>query len=805
MRAVCRTSEGGRRASTGILAALAVVLPPATFGNAQPVLEEVVVTAQLRTENLQDVPIAISTMSGERLDDLNITNLQELTTYVPNVNINRGAGTPNLFIRGVGSGTNAGFEQSVGLFIDGVYAGRGALSSVATTMDLQRVEILKGPQVMLFGKNTIAGAVSITTARPTDEFEWITEALWSPDHDEQQYDLVLSGPLSDELAGRLAVRRSTLQGWWEDVTTGEEGPDTDNWYARGSLRWDAADALEVDLKYEYGDFSASNPPGVIYQSDFIGEENFAGTVPFPVLSDSDKGASDVTSNGDVRTDLVALTANWDLAFATFTSISAYSAYDQKQGQNSDFAAVPALNRNQHEDFKQASQELRLVSPVGETIDWIAGTYYQNSKLDIRRVTTALDFALSGPLAVPALVSLDGGSSEGGTFDQDAQSWALFAQGTWNASAALKFTAGLRYNDETKNLDKIVPPSSSLGVRVGDTVRYANQAGELISDLRSHTFTGLDRNKDDWTYSLSTQWFPREDAMLYASVSTGSKGGGFDEAYSGPGETIRLGDPLTGEPSGEVVPGADPSVLEYKDEEVTAYEIGAKTTLLDGAAELNLAIFRMEYQNLQVSSLIGDTFRVGNAGESTSEGVELDGRWQMTERFTLGAAVAYLHARYDDFTGATCTVPQATDPLNNPGCLREDGSNIESSGESGGQDLSGKRLTYAPDWSASVNAAYAFPIGDRMELVTAADINYRDSFYSALDLDPSTLHDGYTQFNARIALASSDGTWSVALIGKNLTNESTYTWRNDVALTNSNSYFAMSERPRSIALQLRYRY
>jgi len=186
-------------------------------------LEEVIVTAQKRTESLQDVPISIVAISGEKIDDFGITGLEELTQYVPNVTINNGAGTPNLFIRGVGSGTNAGFEQSVGMYIDGVYAGRGALASVPTTMDLERVEILKGPQGILFGKNTVAGAISITTAKPTDEFEGLVEALYEHDHGEQQYNLVLSGPLTDNLSGRLAVRYDEIDGWWDNVITGAEG------------------------------------------------------------------------------------------------------------------------------------------------------------------------------------------------------------------------------------------------------------------------------------------------------------------------------------------------------------------------------------------------------------------------------------------------------------------------------------------------------------------------------------------------------------------------------------------------------
>ena len=205
--------------------------------------------------------------------------------------------------------------------------------------------------------------------------------------------------------------------------------------------------------------------------------------------------------------------------------------------------------------------------------------------------------------------------------------------------------------------------------------------------------------------------------------------------------------------------------------------------------------------LQVSALVGDVFVVSNAGEAISQGVEADGRWLLTERLTIGASVAYLDAYYEDFTGAACTIPQITDPVNNPGCLLEDGT----SGAGGGQDLKDETLLFAPEWSANVNAEYITPIGDNMELRLNADVNYTDEFESALDLDPNTGHDSATKVNARIALASMADTWSIALIGKNLTDETTHVWHNDVPVNNSNSYFAVPERPRSIAIQARYRF
>ena len=784
--------------------AAALALAPLQGLAQERILEEVVVTAQKRVESLQDVPISVSAMSGMKVDQQGITDLAEVTLFIPNVNINQGQAQPNLFIRGVGSGTNAGFEQSVGLYIDGVYSGRGQLAAVPITMDLERVEVLKGPQGILFGKNTIGGAINITTARPSEEFELMVDGLYEPDHGEQIYHLTLNGGITDNVAGRLAVRYDAMDGWWDNRLLGDEGPDTSNVYARGSLLFDATDTLEIIAKYEYGDFERNAKPLVVYQSDQ--PLNFRGEDVIPIVDDQDEAAFDFSDDLETDTDVFALTVNWDLDFATFTSISAYSSYDQSSTQNSDFTATAALHRTRDEDFEQWSQEFRLVSPGGETVDWIAGVYYEYNELDVSRGNPAVDFALSGPLAVTPLVALveEGVPTK---FDQDNETWAAFAQATWSVTDTWRVTAGLRFNKETKDLDKVVV--SQVGARatslgLPELIVLARPAdGAIIADLRSHEFRGLDMDMDKWTWLLNTQWDATDSAMLYASVSTGFKSGGYDEAYTGPDETVRTSDNIfTGEPNGGVLFGADSSVLEYEEETVISYEIGAKMRLLDGLAELNVALFRSEYDDLQTSSLVGDVFRVGNAGESVTQGVELDGRWAATDNLTLAGSLAYLDAEYDDFTGATCTVPQATDPVTNPGCLLEDGSNI-APGETGGQDLSDETLLFAPEWSANLNATYIYPLPNDMELLFSLDVNYSDDYYSALDLDSATKHDSATLYNARVALSGGGGKWSVGVLGKNLGDEETDAWRNDVPLTASNSYFAVPNRPRSIAIQARY--
>ena len=343
-------------------------------------------------------------------------------------------------------------------------------------------------------------------------------------------------------------------GWWENVATGDDGPEFDNWYARGSLRWEATDNLEINAKYEYGDFESDNTQTVVYQSDFVGQENFAGVVPIPVVSDFDKGAGGAGTRKTTDTEVLALTIDWHMDFATLTSITSYSGYDLLSTGDTDVAAAPSLHRTRWEDFEQYSQELRLVSPSGETLDWIAGAYFHRNELDISRRLETVDFLQSGPLSTSALYAPDPGVPS--VFDQEAESWAVFGQGTWNVTDALRLTLGLRYNEETKDLDKTTN-SEGLQVRAGFNPNlpvYSDPANFYsIADLRQHSFTDLSRDEDKVTYSTNVQWDVTDDTMLYASVSTGFKGGGFDESYSGAGYEVRLVNPITNEPLGDLFP------------------------------------------------------------------------------------------------------------------------------------------------------------------------------------------------------------------------------------------------------------
>ncbi len=302
------------------------------------------------------------------------------------------------------------------------------------------VEVLKGPQGILFGKNTIGGAINITTNKPTFENEAIVDALYSEDQNEQIYTAVVNGELTDRVAGRLAVRYDSMDGWWDNRLLERQGPNTDNWYTRGSLLFDASARVEVLAKYEYGDFKTDDKALVVYQSDQ--PENIFGDDVFPIVDDRDEAAFDLGDNNEVRTDVAAITVNWGI----------------------DFAVTAGLHRTLDERYKQYSQELRLISPGGETLDWIAGAYYEYAELAISRTNTALDFALSGPLSVPALVYLPGSVPEPSKFDLDTDSLGVFGQATYSVTDTERVTGGLRYNYEKKTLDKRAV--GELGVRFG---------------------------------------------------------------------------------------------------------------------------------------------------------------------------------------------------------------------------------------------------------------------------------------------------------------------------------------------------
>lgn len=811
------------------LAVLAVSLAPTV--QAQQ-LEEVIVTAQQRSESLQDVPISMVAMSGEAINEQAITKMEDFTMNMPAVTVAQNPIGNFLFIRGVGTGgANQGIEQSVAIFHDGIFMGRHQLSR-APFMDLDRIEVLRGPQSILFGKNTIGGALSLHTARPTDEFEGSVQALYGS-YGETEVNAVVSGPLTDTLRGRVAYRNYQIDGYLDNVIEGGEAPEREDETLRVSLQWDATDNITVNAKYETSTFEQlgsitqlgriASPPynpqaalltqltqaSVAFLTGGDGIEELdderavindggATLAALGVIPQGVPGFPNKVEGSDNEMELAHLNIEWALGEHTLTLISGYASYDYRDICDCDFSALPFIEVDATEDYEQFSQEIRLASPVGNRLEYIVGGYYHNADLFYRSKEAFGTAAFGAPNVTRDY-----------DFDQEQTQLAVFGSLTYNFTDRLRGTFGLRYSDEEKTVNRTLDKrftggwdfSAAVGAPPG-TFAYGDSAAEYdrfeqelapvaaavdagvwndsgFLGTYEHEFRNRERNEDFVDWYLNVEFDLGEDTLLYATASTGVKGGGFDARFLKESDT----------------PRAD--LFEYEEEESFAMELGVKTTLLDGAMRLNAAIFRNEVSDTQVSVFDGATgFVVVNAAEVLSQGFEMDLQWAATENLVISAAGSILDSVFDEWDTAPCWASQLVDPSHpefTPGC------------NNGFRDASGDNTQFAPELAFNLNFDYALPVGDSFEFRALLNVNYSDEFATVGDLDPLIgVQDSFTMVDARLSFGDISGKWDVALLGKNLTDEEVGYNNNDQPLVPGNGFNSLV-RLRSIALQGSYRF
>ncbi|GAB3287549.1 TonB-dependent receptor [Parahaliea aestuarii] len=704
-------------------------------------LEEVIVTAQKRAQSLQDVPVAVTAIDGEKIGDLGIKRLDDLTMYTPTVMVTEGTGEDQIFIRGVGSGVNKGFEQSVGMFIDGLYYGRGR-SSKAGFLDLERVEILKGPQGILFGKNTIAGAMNITTRNPGLEAEGFVNATYEIETNEKTVEAAYGGPLSDTFGARLAVRASELDGWIDNTFTGDEMQEQEDLVARLSTVWNPTDTLEVIGKLTYSDLQIGEKPAELVRCSPTLAQTVAGvddcrfngkTTIFSEDSDGGPGSEDFEAFS------AGVTVNWDVGEHQITSITGYTDHDDDFYLDVDYTHLDTLGSNRDEKYENFSQELRLTSPLGQTFDYIAGVYYEDNKLEVWN-----NFNLS-----------DAGISRTTFTTQEGESFAAFGQVTWNISDLLRLTVGGRYSKDEKSVDM---EQYFSALKTTDRLPIPS-----LGALGNAFVINDERTDNDFSPAVILEWTPTIDHLVYAKYSQGFKAGGFDLGLA------------TG----------DLDQLQFEPEEVDALELGSKSQLLDGAMTLNVSIFRNEYSDLQVSTFDGvANFNVGNAAESVSQGVDVEIVWALTDELTSSLAFSYLDATYDSFPGAQCNFQQTQATPTGQLCVN---------------DLSGEDLQFAPEYSGHFNLTWEKPISSDYLLTLATDVVFSDEFFVANDLDPTLLQDSFYKFDLRAALENLSAGWEIALVGRNLNDETTFHWGNDVPLS-PGSFFRHNDIGRTVAIQ-----
>ncbi len=781
---------------SGLVATVALLSATPIYAAEPLVLEEVIVSAQKREQSLQDVPISVNAVSGIKMEEAGISNLEMLSSYVPNFSMNQTGIASVISIRGISSGINEGLEQSAGMYSDGIYYGRGPLSRVPM-MDMERVEVVRGPQSILFGKNSIAGAVSMVTAKPTDEFEGSISALYEPRHGEHDYRLVLSGPLTNTLRGRLAVLYRDMDGYMENDISGKDEKDEEETVIRGSLSWDVTDQITVNFKAENAQFdvrgrnieaadSITLPSGGIDHLTQL--NNVQGMLGRPAVGtklDYHRDANQDESNNEVEN--YTLDVEYQLGENTLNFTSAWVEYDSEEICDCDFTGASVLLVDpRREQFEQFSQEIRLTSPLGGTFEYIGGLFYQTYDLDYQ---DGIFIPTDG--IVPILFGLPflAGANTIRDYTQDSDLWAAFAQVSWNMNDALKLTLGGRFSHEEKDGSRSQLHRTNTGVDVGTSDLNLNFAYSLFGIEPYDTVKGS-REESVFTPMVNLEWHATDNMMFYATWTKGHKSGGFDarsNASPNPADA----------PAGTVADFL--GTFEFEEEEAKSIEIGGKFSLLDGAAELNIALYRTDYTDLQTSQFDGILgFNVTNAGKARIQGVEADGRWLISEGLTLSGSMAYLDFNFEDFPNSQCYFGEAE---------------LEPGRVVGGGlcDASGTRREYTPEWKASVAIDYERTIFNSLLLRTTVDANFTDDYLWNATLDPRNEQEAHTVINARLAITDAANEWELAIVGRNLTDKTVVNYGGNTPLAGpltggtGNSYYQFVGRPKSIAMQLTRRF
>ncbi|NND83365.1 MAG: TonB-dependent receptor [Gammaproteobacteria bacterium] len=810
--------------------ALTVATATAFTGVHAAQLEEIVVTAQKRTESLQDIPISITTISGDKIEQAGIGNLEDLSAYVPNLMLSENAVATSIIMRGIGPGANQSFEQSVGLYVDGIHLAKGRQTRTGL-FDLERVEVLRGPQGILFGKNTLAGAVNVTSATPQvgDEFGGKISVGFES-HDGHTVEGNLNGSVSENLALRLAFKDHENDGYLPNSITGQDGPTTDETLWRFAATWEPSDNTSVKFKHAEGEHTRVGGTAVVKTLQPVANLGAAAQLAFGVIGGFFPSVGSNVAQGilDLNRDAVSIggnalaaslgeatvpgekpegtdtenkdtSLNIDVDFGdgyTFTSVTGYSEYEYEDGIDTDFLPIQFVGRSDISEYDQISQEFRITSDPSRKFSYIAGAYWEEQTQEIDRIVVfdgtlglpapvmtaiigapsllAIPPSVTGALGLPFGlngVTIFNQAGRVSNWRQETDAWAVFFQGEWQLTDNLTLTAGARYTEE----DKFAVASTRITT---DTTGLAtpNPSPLLAGALRRVAPTTFDhdfvekRTTDQVTPGVSLEWARSDDSLYYASYSEGFKSGGFNAVDDQAPDLVRDTPPFT-------IPGDG---WRYEDETATSFEIGGKHTLLDGAMNFNWSLFTSEYDDQQVSTFVGVGFVVRNAATSEVDGLETEIRWQATDNLFLGANVALLDASYGAFPTAGCTAEQASDIA---GGAASSGSCTIRIGADGNalanQDLAGGSLTHAPDYSGSLFLDYNRPFNDTMEWFFAADVNFTDGYLLTGDLDPLDFQDSFQKLNVRAGMRGEN--WEFMVFGRNITDEETAAGGFDVPL------------------------
>ncbi|RRI23468.1 TonB-dependent receptor [Pseudomonas aeruginosa] len=778
-----RTPPGGSDYALALLLALGGALPasaadaPAPAEEAPPLagsapakadtaLGKVTVTARRREEDSQKVPTPITVLGGETLEAQRISRVQDLQQVLPSVNVAYiHARQSSVAVRGIGNNpASDGLEGSAGIYLDNVYLGRPGMA-VFDLLDIEQLELLRGPQGTLFGKNTTAGVLNISTRAPTFTTERTVEVSGGQDGYFQGRGTV-SGPLGETLAGRLSAYRTRDDGYIKNIHDDNYLNGGERQGARGQLLFEPNEDFSLRWIADYNEEDSSNGSMVVYG----GAERFwqrAALVGASPLRDPQRRKVNINGRQHVSVHQggSSLEANWNLAGGyRLTSISAYR-YWHFTPANDEQLNVSAINDTGMEVHdRQFSQEIRLASPTGGAFDYVVGAYAFRQNLGNKTFTSY------GPLADLYLLGANLGalndtySKANGKIETD--SFALFAQGTWHLTERLDFTAGLRGTYEEKNakVERFAPLGGAAVGGVGAAVRNGQLGAYDSGDLSQYNFA------PSALLSLSYQF--SDDLLGCASLSHGEKSGGVNLAVGS-------------------APSAGADSLLVGPERANDAELGLKSTLFDRRLLLNANLFWTGIHGYQATTLYqapGSTQLVqvlANAGSVRSRGLEFEATALPLRGLTLNFNGSYNDVTYLSFKDAPCPAEVSTRPGAPSSC-----------------DLTGQRVVGASKWIANLNGEYQWRLDDRFQPYVSASYAYRSAAEGTLDNSDLSKIDGYALVNLAAGLRSDlgDGQLDTSVWLKNAFDKDYYL---SAFASINGSYTASVGQPRTLGVSLRY--
>lgn len=755
-------------ASIGIAACLASPLAAAQ-ANDRRVLEEILVTATKREASLQDVSVAVTALTADDILDAQITSAEELTFLVPSLNLQKG-GNPrqtSFSIRGIGTQSfSSAVEPSVSTMIDGVVLGRSG-QAFMQMLDIARIEVLRGPQGTLFGKNSTAGVVHVITQNPTETTTGEVSATAVNDN-EYRAGATLSGPLTDALGYRLSATGISVDDFTRNDFDGNDLNGSDEWTVRGKLRWLPADNLELMFTSDYSDRSCNCTGSPLRSLEPFGgndatvDEILANIAPVvPGEDNKDLNINQIPFS-DSKTSGHSLQINWDIGQYTLTSITARREFKVNGFGDIDSQPIDALGFNQFGETQteQVTQELRLLSPADDKLTYVAGLFYFDQDVE-REFLREFEIVDGSP------------GSAFADFSVDTTNWAAFGEATWNVSRDVRLILGARYTEDEVDF---------LFERVQD--------GQGLGLPNSVPPTPGGTSENDLSGKIALQWDYSDVGMTYLSFTQGYKGPAFD-----------------------IIFGTDPVDLEPVAPETSdAWELGLKTTTLDGRLRINAALFYAVYDEFQAQAFFDPdgipdcpaedpacdpdddpgSFLLINAGEVSTLGLEIDFLAQVTERFRLSGGAALIDASIEDYAEGPCSGGQV---------FRGECPNDL-------QDLSGGDLPFSPDWKLNLTGTYSIPLDNGLKVDLLGAVRAQDDVLYSITQDDNTVQDAYTIVDTSIALLGPENRWKVTAFVKNVTDEfyaSVIFANNPNIVPNGYNHIYGKLAERTYGLELRYKW